>query len=60
MLLWKQDVVFHFKVSEYNDRSLFIVLSVRGPSDDNLSECTQFVIGLVHDDELVTGAGDSE
>ena len=60
MWLWKQEIVFHFKVSDDNDRRLFSVLFVRGPSDDNLSECTQFVVGLVHDDELVTGAGDSE
>ena len=36
------------------------MLCVRGPNDDKLSECTQFVVGHVHDDELVTGAGDSE
>ena len=59
MWLWKKEVVFHFKVSECNDMSLFIVLSVRGPIYDNLSKFMQFVVGHV-DDELVTGAGDCE
>ena len=44
MWLWKQEIVFHFKVSDDNDRSLFSVLSMRGLSKDKLSEFTQFVV----------------
>ena len=40
MWLWRQEIVFHFKVLDDNDRSLLSVLSVTDPNDDNLSECT--------------------
>ena len=50
----------NFKVLDDSDHWLFKVLCVIDPNDDKLSECTHFLVGHVHDDELVTGAGDSE
>ena len=57
-LLWKQ-IVCHFKFSDF--RRFFSVLCVRGPNDEkSVTECTQLVVEHVHDDELVTGAGENE
>ena len=60
MWLWKLNILCHFMVLDGSDHWLFNVLCVRDPNDDKLSECTHFLVGHVHGDELVTEFGDSE
>ena len=60
MWLWKQNIGCNLKVLHDSDNMLFNVICVIDPHVDKLSECTNFVVGHMHDDELVTKAGDSD
>ena len=59
MWLWRQNIVCNLKVLDDRDHSLFNVLCVINQNDDEFHECTHFLAGHMHDDDLVIEAGDS-